>query len=481
MLHQEETQPPIAGGATCAHRPLESGNSIRLVLLHPGTSSDTLSCNLITCELDQPPDYEALSYTWADENSDRSLTQEIRCGPEYRKIAITKNCEVALLRLRLEDDPRFLWIDALCIDQSNVRERSHQVHLMSKIYHKAFRVVVYLGDRSFESDRLFDYLSDPKVHCGLPEGEAVELAMDLFKRNWFKRLWALQEIVVARAAIVICGSKTIKWQALSKLFIGSISDAARDGVPFFDSRIFVDPAAMLLCGGLQGLQPIDLLPQLFRASQTFKVSEPLDHIFAVLGLFDQDATVGIVPDYSKSVFEVLYELSVYFLERFHIIFPPGPRVLTDFRMGRPRSPHTWIYDWTRRIPPGMPIFFAEKPTADDHLLTIQGQRMIKGFFDLSDEPVILLRVRLDDDKTYQVHEGTVMVLDGATETGQDGGGFIAVKVSESSGVILKGWAASESYSLIAGFSNPRRPHGTVYEGNNSEKGWLDKPQSFTIF
>ncbi|KAF9630018.1 hypothetical protein BFW01_g199 [Lasiodiplodia theobromae] len=431
-----------------------------------------------------PPDYEALSYTWDDANGDRSLTQEIRCGPEYGKIAITKNCEAALLRLRLEDDLRFLWIDALCIDQSNLRERGHQVHLMFRIYHTAFRVVVFLGNRSFESDRLFDYLSNPKANHGFPEGEAVQLAMELFKRNWFKRLWALQEIVVARAAIIICGSKTIKWQALFRFFIGSISDAARDGVPFFDSRIFVDPAAMMLCGGLQGPQPIDLLPQLFRASQTFKASEPLDNIYAVLGLVEQDATVGILPDYSKSVFGVLYELSVCFVERFRIIFPPGLWVLTDLQLGKPKSPHTWIHRWTERIVPSQPIYLAEDPVVDGHLLTIKGQRMLKGFFNLPEEPVPLLRVRLADDKTYEVRHGTVMVSDGSTKQGHDDGGFIAVKVSEGSGVILKTRAASEEHSLIAGFSNPRHSHNSFRNEDynySSQANWLQEPRYFTIF
>lgn len=110
--------------------------------------------------------------------------------------------------------------------------------------------------------------------------------------------------------------------------------------------------------------------------------------------------------------------------------------------------------------------------------------MLKGFFNLPEEPVPLLRVRLADDKTYEVRHGTVMVSDGSTKQGHDDGGFIAVKVSEGSGVILKTRAASEEHSLIAGSSNPRHSHNSFRNEDynySSQANWLQEPRYFTIF
>ncbi|KAL0257945.1 hypothetical protein SLS55_007113 [Diplodia seriata] len=504
MLQQTEAQPETASGLArpADHRPLESGNTIKLAVLHPGTSSDTLSCDLITCALDQPPDYEALSYTWADGHGDSALTQSIRCS--HGKIPITKNLEAALLRLRLADAPRFLWVDALCVDRSRVRERSHQVRLMPRIYRAASRVVVWLGERSFASDRLFDYLNGPGTDGATTttEGEAVELlTRDLLKRRgWFRRLWALQEIVVARAAVVVCGDRTTRWQTLSKFFFSESVAAGVDEPPppppligqagaaqFWDTR---HPAAMMLCGGLQGPQPVDVLPTLLRACWALRTSEPLDRIFAVVGLVDVDvenAADGFVPDYGKTVFENLYGLAVYLLRNFHIVFPPGPWVLNDIvkcAAGSSASPpHTWIYRWNESRDPGTPVYLANDAVVDGHFLTIRGQKMLKGFFELAEEPLPLMRFRLDGDRIYEVSRGTVMVLDEAPKPSNEYVGFIAVKVSEISGVILRGSAASDTFSLIAGFTNPRKSRTTASDESSAstpQADWLEDMRSFTI-
>ncbi|KAH8788003.1 heterokaryon incompatibility [Diaporthe sp. PMI_573] len=54
--------------------------------------------------------------------------------------------------LRYPQQPRTLWIDAVCIDQSSLEERGEQVTRMSSIYQNASRVIVWLGNGSEESD-----------------------------------------------------------------------------------------------------------------------------------------------------------------------------------------------------------------------------------------------------------------------------------------------------------------------------------------
>lgn len=53
------------------------------------------------------------------------------------EIRITKNCHDALLYLRDKTHPQMLWIDSICIDQSNIDEANKQVAMMREIYGKA--------------------------------------------------------------------------------------------------------------------------------------------------------------------------------------------------------------------------------------------------------------------------------------------------------------------------------------------------------
>lgn len=89
--------------------------------------------------MNRKPKYEALSYSLGDP----AVTTTIHiCG---RPFEATLNLELALQNLWLEEGPRTLWVDAVCIDQADDEERSEQVQMMSGIYKKASRVLVWLG------------------------------------------------------------------------------------------------------------------------------------------------------------------------------------------------------------------------------------------------------------------------------------------------------------------------------------------------
>ncbi|KAF2198951.1 hypothetical protein GQ43DRAFT_359511, partial [Delitschia confertaspora ATCC 74209] len=117
---------------------------------------DELYCDIIHVNLFDHPKYEALSYTWATytwayPEGDATPLKRIFCQGKY--IPITSNCELAIRRLRQPVGKRIVWIDALCINQSDVRERNHQVSLMKQIYSSSVQTVVYLGEPYWTSDR----------------------------------------------------------------------------------------------------------------------------------------------------------------------------------------------------------------------------------------------------------------------------------------------------------------------------------------
>jgi hypothetical protein len=197
---------------------LGHGRRIRILVLRAGRPGEPLRCVLQHANLQQGPTYEALSYTWADAKGDDSLCKKILCGFSGSTISITTNCEAALLLLRKEDADRPLWVDAICIDQSNVLERNHQVKNMIAIFRSAVRVLVYLGQGNPNLDRLVDYISDD-VSGHLPK--AFDF-MSLFRNRWFQRVWIIQEVAVAKDVLVVYGGKRMSWDDLivhSHLFL----------------------------------------------------------------------------------------------------------------------------------------------------------------------------------------------------------------------------------------------------------------------
>jgi hypothetical protein len=117
-------------------------HDIRLIRLFPESSTEwqtTIECELFHINVDELPPYETLSYVWGE----GVKPYQIRVNG--RALGITSNLFEALLHLRASE-PRIMWVDAICIDQTNTSERNHQVALMRDIYTQAVRVNIWLGN-----------------------------------------------------------------------------------------------------------------------------------------------------------------------------------------------------------------------------------------------------------------------------------------------------------------------------------------------
>ena len=126
------------------HKPFASESHIRILRLHPALNLRApIRCNLQETSLQDIKDgresYEALSYVWGSCHGN----QKIFC--DGKPLLVTMNCLQALRYLRLKSKTRNLWVDALCIDQRNVQERSHQVALMGDVYRLASKVLIWFG------------------------------------------------------------------------------------------------------------------------------------------------------------------------------------------------------------------------------------------------------------------------------------------------------------------------------------------------
>ena len=136
------------------HSPLANENSIRLLRLQPGLPSTNIEIDLFEVTLSNLPDYEALSYAWDSQEPDHKVS----C--DGKELAITANCNGALNRFRWTNRPRILWVDSICIDQSSLEERGHQVRLMGDVYSKANLVLIWLGEECLWSNFTISFFND---------------------------------------------------------------------------------------------------------------------------------------------------------------------------------------------------------------------------------------------------------------------------------------------------------------------------------
>ena len=212
---------------------------------------DLIRIELITVRLeDVVGKFDALSYVWgwADVKEDVKVNGT--------RAYITINLELALRRLRNTEKAELLWVDALCINQTDVEEKNKQVMRMKEIYAVSRKVFVWMGeeimDEANEGKRVHDarvaikmlgdiyqIAKDTKLKTrpdpyqmfaedqlpyeepstlGLPKSDAPEWkSLKVYlRRPWFSRVWIIQEVAAAKEAIVIVGDDImIPWAELA--------------------------------------------------------------------------------------------------------------------------------------------------------------------------------------------------------------------------------------------------------------------------
>ncbi|KAI1407516.1 HET-domain-containing protein [Hypoxylon sp. FL1857] len=213
--------------------------------------------------------YSALSYTWChpvlDDFKD-DLSHAIICDGQRMPIGL--NLNDALQHIYVESDiaPSLLWVDAICINQSDLAERSEQVALMTSIYFNAANVVVWLGkdDRDAHEARallseytpalkeialeLFSGNPDERIRASMvnlyddaklhekyhltPKTmEAWTALVRFLSRRWFSRIWIVQEMIFNRSHLICCGPLRFTWADLD-FFVSLVFGAQWHGLNF---------------------------------------------------------------------------------------------------------------------------------------------------------------------------------------------------------------------------------------------------------
>ncbi|KAJ1327511.1 HET domain-containing protein [Microdochium nivale] len=199
---------------------------------HSGRISTTLKYSFQTVSLSEKPKFVALSYVWGDASDTKKIIVEGVAGP------VTRNLYDALCWYRDWTPDVPIWADAICINQTDLDEKSHQIRLMSRVYSQAAKVVCWLGP---SSSRLHSFLSwgsrlsddwnrlaltnvvlktmwrvgfvarfsswsGPKsgrLRRLLIEAQAYNGEKNFYELPYFERLWTFQECVLAEDRMVL--------------------------------------------------------------------------------------------------------------------------------------------------------------------------------------------------------------------------------------------------------------------------------------
>ncbi|KAI1860080.1 hypothetical protein JX265_010004 [Neoarthrinium moseri] len=343
------------------YRPLSSSSNfteIRLLTVLPAKDiTDPVRCHLTVTDRSGCSAYEALSYCWGDTSSKCDI--EINGQP----VDVTQNLLCALQHLRTSDSSRILWVDAICINQDDDVEKSRQVLLMRDIFKSASQVIVWLGptatdsslgfealkrclawypelERSFSSDALgtirFGLLERflrrlgvspvlqpdvKKQYASCYQLHQPELAAirGLLEREYWTRLWVVQEVCVASQIVVVCGHLTMigdEFTNACKVALGPGGLLQELGAPLWLSCVvglaklrglFRDEASaanstqapstesIAEIGNDHAANSDASLQRILDIGSSFSCTDPHDKVYGLLGL----ATApSIIPDYN---------------------------------------------------------------------------------------------------------------------------------------------------------------------------------------
>ncbi|CAG9988715.1 unnamed protein product, partial [Clonostachys byssicola] len=322
--------------------PLKRGRpsqlQLRLLSLAGGADDEPLAAHIYATSLDESdlPIFEALSYVWGPTNAPGKITlvpgddagNAIEAARHASTLEVTANLASALKHLRYPDRARVLWVDAICIDQSNLVERNTHVQKMGEVYEAASRVLIWLGPEADDSTLVIKALSSlsSKVMCNhaLNSMQMIDQNMDrslahplvpvpfsenesrglnkLLRRPWFGRLWVIQEAIKGSSrAVLVCGHSSMLWSSFTNALFCILKKDLEDEIEECDwIGDFLEP---FLDIHNTGAWPS--MDNFMRNTRMMSCTDHRDRIYAVAPLAGVPLNkLKITPDYSLPVSEV---------------------------------------------------------------------------------------------------------------------------------------------------------------------------------
>jgi hypothetical protein len=364
------------------YKQLSSENSIRILKLLPGRHGEALCAHLDEAELTSEPHepiFAALSYCWGTSGFDADLM----C--DGRNLKITKSLATALVRIRDQETMIPLWVDQVCINQQDIPERNAQVKLMGRIYTKAVKVAIWLGDddefkiprrelrqleqwsateqeadvtssrlqilieRLSQAQEKRDKIGDTRNRhqlqwiglrdYGLPDTKDAGYSAftRLLQRPYFSRGWILQEVALSRDHSVRFGTARVSLADFYRALFACASLGFNDNVRTTDIQRLTGIMKMRQAHS-EG-KKVDLLNLLLQTRATL-TTDPRDKIYCLLGISSDQELLQIEPNYEESVENVYRNFTLRHIEVYGSL-----DILTVPRSEHHNTSPSWIHDW----------------------------------------------------------------------------------------------------------------------------------------
>jgi hypothetical protein len=264
------------------YQPLNA-HEIRLLRLR--RREGILRHDICTFNLDNIPRYVALSYTWGAPSPTFGFAVN-----GNKSLRIRQSLHNFFQVYHNDDlyEEEYMWVDQLCINQSSIEERNHQVSMLSSIYRGASHVLAW--------QQLQHWMNvlpglDLGTHTEGDPTSASKAVKKLLQDTYFSRLWVVQETMLAREVYVVIGNGRISFEQLRKAWALATGESVNI---FRDTRTF------------NSLSTDEFPP--FTLQKCIKLfcqencEDPRDKVYGLMGLVHEDERLEI--DYLKSTYEV---------------------------------------------------------------------------------------------------------------------------------------------------------------------------------
>lgn len=209
---------------------------------------------------------------------------------------------------------RYLWIDQICINQTDIDEKIQQIGIMGEIYVKAESTIVWLGEGDatsdlamqlfpifvkvvqFEEERRVEPSTATADFSDWSRGLGVHIC-NLFTKAWFGRVWTLQEVALSSKAEVWCGSYSFPFNLIETFERGCNNDqsgnwsAALEAIGWRSRKVDAEmpdrsmiahtyTVASLKSGGMSSTRVLESL-------RSLDCTEHQDRVYSVLRFLDE--------------------------------------------------------------------------------------------------------------------------------------------------------------------------------------------------
>jgi hypothetical protein len=258
-----------------------------------------------------------------------------------------------------ERDLDLIWIDALCINQNDLKEKASQVAKMRDIYSRSACILIWMGAAKDRSDEFFDALSSKgkKEPSSMPYNsrQFVRAASAFYMRDWWFRVWIIQEASTPHVPrIVRCGSRLAKFDTIQALLL-TFESKFKHTSPLLATRY--EPRAELRLQALIRLHNRRTFPSKFPDwqqndiltilgfSRDFLATDARDKVYAIAPLFleklDDPKALALQPNYKISVHKLFHNVAIYLINK------GLTHIMLLYCSNKHKLSHlSWVPDWS---------------------------------------------------------------------------------------------------------------------------------------